>query len=173
MWFVSELLDPPARPQAGREWQAWWTLVVGFEAQHHLTRGGQDHRAVHERVLEYHRAIEPSTCSALAGALLQPAADALFADACDWSGTVDRHEPIAGGQAPAWEVVRDAAEAVAEAHSVEPGRIDGAASILLVDGIWWDVAAPRFALCSRAAAEDPHTARAMLMSVFASGLAVD
>ena len=169
----SELLDSLTRSVAAREWAAWWAVVVEFEARRHLSSGDLNHLAIHERSAEYNRAINPATSPVLAGALLQPAAEALFGDACSWGGSVDVQDPAGGGQAPAWEVVRDAAEAVAETRSVEPGSIGGAASILLVDGIWWDLAAPRFALCSRAAAEDSHTARVMLTSVFESGLVFD
>ena len=169
----SELLDPQTRSDAAREWAAWWAVLVDFEAERHFSSGDQNHLAIHARFAEYDRAVNPATSPVLAGASLQPAAEALFDDACSWRRSFDVQDPAGRRRAPASEVVRDAAEAVAEAHAVEPGSIDGAASILLVDGIWWDLAAPRFALCSRAAAQDPDTARAMLTSVFESGLAFD
>ncbi len=68
-----------------------------------------------------------------------------------------------------WHLVRDTAEAVAAEAGV--GVIDGSVSLLLVEGTWWELAAPQLVLCSVAAVEDPQVARAILHRVFTSGLA--
>ena len=50
------------------------------------------------------------------------------------------------------------------------GAVNGAVSVLLVEGIWWQLVAPQRALCSVVAAGDPKTAEAILREVFGSGL---
>jgi hypothetical protein len=168
----SELLEPSARAAAAREWTTWWATVVELESRRHSSNSDQDALARRERLLEYDRAINPATSPALSDALVRPAAETLFGEACSWDGTVDlpnARDVTSRRTTFAWEVVRDTAEAVAAAHHVDVGAIDGAASILLVEGVWWDLVA-RFALCSLAAADDPNVAGAMLHSVFESGL---
>jgi hypothetical protein len=159
----AELLESSARAEAAREWARWWETVVKYESRRHFDRGDQDPAARHEQVLEYGRAIEPVASGVLPGTVLQPAAQAVFGDACSWGGSV--HPPQARDvinrrKTFAWEVVRDTAEAVAAVHGVDVGVIDGAASILFVERVWWDLIAPRFAVCSLAAADDPNVAGA-------------
>jgi hypothetical protein len=169
----SALLESSARAEAARGRAKWWETVVKYESRSHFDPGDQDQAARYEQVLEYGRAIDPVTSSVLSGTALQPAAQAVFDDACSWGGSVDppnARDVTNQRKTFAWEVVRDTAEAVAAVHGVDVGVIDGAASILLVEGVWWDLVAPRFALCSLAAADDPNVAGEMLQSVFESGL---
>jgi hypothetical protein len=171
----SRLLDPAARADAAREWIAWWATLVEHESRRRLASHGQGARAKHEFFLEYDRAVHPQTSTALAGTVLHSPALALFAEACDWAGRAGADVQIPQDLASrqqifAWVVVRDSAEAVAAAYAVDAGAIDGAASVLLVDGDWWDLAAPRFALCSLAAATKPNVAGPVLRTVFESDI---
>lgn len=164
------LLDASARTAAGGEWATWWATLLKFEARRHFL-GREDFR---ERILEYHEAVDPETAPALAGTGLQAAARALAGEARDWAGRlpadVESPQDLTSG-AFAWVIVRDTAEAVATAHGVEVGQLDGAVTVLLVEGDWWELVAPRFAFCSLTAARQPDLSGAILHRVFESGLA--
>lgn len=171
----SRLLDPAIRSAAAREWTTWWETLVQHESRRHFDSGDGDAHAVHERFLEYHWVLNPETSPALAGTMLRPAALVLFAEGCDWGGRVtpelpDPRDLDSAGQPFAWALVRDTVEAVSAARGVDTADIDGAASVLLVEGDWWDLVAPGFALCSLAAATDPNVAGVLLHSVLESGL---
>jgi len=171
----SGLLDPASRANAAAEWTAWWATLVKHEARRHLDHG-DDPQATLERLFAYDRAVHPETCTALEGTVLRAPALALFGEASEWIGraAADVQEPSRGltdrSQAFAWVVVRDIAQTVAAAHGIDPGTIDGAASTLLVEGNWWHLTEPCFALCSLAAATDPDDADTILRSIFESGL---
>ncbi len=153
----------------------WWATLVDCESRRHFHSGDQDLRAIHERFLEYDRVVNPETSVVLAGTALESPALALYSEGCDWGGSADvavpRPEDLTStGQPFAWAVVRDTVEAVAAVRGVDTAAIDGAASVLLVEGKWWDLVTPGFALCSLAAATDPDVAASVLRSVFESGL---
>jgi hypothetical protein len=61
------------------------------------------------------------------------------------------------------------AEEVAAELGVSIGAVQGYALVLIVEGTWWELASPGFALCSLEAAQDPETANAVLRQVFISG----
>lgn len=171
----SGLLNPAARADAARAWASWWATLVECESRRHLDSGDQDARATRERILEYHDAVHPETSAALADTVLQSPATTLFGEAGDWAGrnTADvqiPHDPDNRPEIFSWAVVSDAVAAVAATRGVDARAIDGAASVLLVKGDWWELAAPRFALCSLDAATVPDVAGAMLRSIFESGL---
>ena len=71
----------------------------------------------------------------------------------------------------AWELVRDVAEATAVEHEVSVGVINCCALVLIVEGIWWELASPGVALCSVAAATNPDSTVAILREVLTSPLA--
>ncbi len=171
----SGLLEPAARTDAAREWATWWTTLVECESRRHFDTGDQDISATDERFLEYHRAVHPDTSAALADTVLQAPAAALFDEGCDWAGTLtaDIQGPqnlASRPQAFTWVVVRDTVEAVAVTCGVDVGALDGAASVLRVEGDWWDLVAPGFALCSSTAATNSNIVVAILRSVFESRL---
>lgn len=169
-----ELLEPSARAVAARDWLTWWDTIIRYESRAHVDCGAQDLSAIRERAVEYGEAIDPARPKALSGTALQPAAKAVFAEAQSWGGRVDMPDPGGnreGENAFQWEVIRDTAEAVAAAHRVDVGEIDGAASILFVKGVWWELVAPGHVFCSLAAAQDQNVAAAMLRSAFESRLA--
>lgn len=168
----SGLLDPSARTDAARDWATWWTTLLKFEAQRHFL--GADE--LREYVVDYDRAVDPKTATSLAGTTLEAAAVTLFGEALNWAGRLPADLPsprdlTSREEAFAWLVVRDTAEAVAIAEGVDAGAIDGAATVLIVEGEWWDLVTPSFALCSLAAATNSDMAGAILRSVFESGLA--
>ena len=166
----SELLEPSAREKESSHWAAWWSAVIGIDSRTHL---GHDER---DRIAgdEYERIVDPATSPMLAQKPgLRLAANALFAEGCRWAD--DAREPMLppASLRPGrfdWRLTRDIAEAVAAEANVGVGAINGAVSVLLVEGIWWQPVAPQCALCSVAAADDPKTAEAILHEVFSSGL---
>src|SRR6202012_4308786 len=67
-------------------------------------------------------------------------------------------------------VIRTTVAAVDDELGVAIHLLDGAVSVLNVEGPWWAVTAPGFGVCSLGASEDPATARAALSEVFASSV---
>jgi hypothetical protein len=104
---------------------------------------------------------------------LRSAAVNLFSEACQWADGVLRPERPPARPGPGrfdWHLTRDIAEQVAARAGVGVGAVSGAVSIVLVEGVWWERAAPQFAICSPAAADDRKIAESILRDVFASGV---
>ena len=147
--------------------------MVGIESRLHLGAGNTEAnpRGAHD---EYGQTVDPATSPALAPqSALPPAAQALFDEGCRWADAVRQPMlPPARGEAEmfAWSLTRDTAEAVAAHANVGVDAINGAASVLLVEDVWWALIATQFALCSVAAAQDPYVAEGILREVFSSGL---
>lgn len=162
----SELLEPSARVTAGRQWALWWVAVVDSESR--AQRGSGEDR---ER---YGRTFDPATSPALArDPVLRSAAGILFGEGCKWADTArDLLLPPAssGSQIFEWSSIRGIAEAVAAEAGVGVEAVSGAASVLLVEGVWWVVEVDGFALCSLAAARDPDLSEDILRETFRSSL---
>lgn len=103
-------------------------------------------------------------------AAFQQAVAAAFADGCRWFGRHCRPEPDTGHECFEWNPVRAVAEDVARRHHVSPGAVRGYAVVLMLDGTWWAGFGPGATACSVAAAQDPQTARDVLVEAFESGL---
>ena len=181
---LSRLLDRSARVDAAREWTRWWAILVQHETRRHFVKRDPDLGATPERDVEHHRerffeydrAVPPETSPRSRARCCDHRPWRSFGEGCHWARAARAEVQIpqkltSRPQTFPWVVVRDTAEAVAAAWGVDAGAVDGAASVLVVEGAWWDLVAPRFALCSVAAATDPGVAGAMLRSVFESGLA--
>ena len=69
-----------------------------------------------------------------------------------------------------WHLVRDVAEDVARRHQVSPSAVRGTAVVLRVEGTWWAGFGSGATACSIACAQDPQTARDVLLEAFESGL---
>jgi hypothetical protein len=69
-----------------------------------------------------------------------------------------------------WHLVRDVAEDVARRHQVSPSAVRGTAVVLRVEGTWWAGFGSGATACSIACAQDPQTARDILLEAFESGL---
>ncbi len=170
----SSLLDSAVRAEAARQWAAWWRGVIGAEPSAHLGPGTVDPAGQRQVLENYRQIVDPTVRgTSLAGwSVLQPAAEALFTEGCRWADAARQPLLPPARMRPGmfdWHLVRDTAEAVAAEAGV--GVIDGSVSLLLVEGTWWELAAPQLVLCSVAAVEDPQVARAILHRVFTSGLA--
>lgn len=168
-------LDPADQEAAARDWVRWWTTVIEYESQLRLFRGDdrtpQQFRALVE---SYHRQAHPETADSLAGSVLRPVAQSLFAEGCNWSSSFPSvHQAPHDPSAPGFDskLVRDTVKQVAANNHVEASTLDGAATILSVQGLWWCVPAPRFALCSAEAAKDKKIAGEVLCATLESGLA--
>ncbi len=158
------VLDQAGRTEAGAQWLRWWgALVVDEAAQRRNSSGG----------LRYGLWPDDNGWIANLGgdqAALQQAVAATFHDAGRW---FDRHrppEPDTGRACFEWHLVRHIAEDVARRHHVSPGAVRGYAVVLRVDEIWWAGFGSGATACSVAAAQDPQTARDVLLEAFESGL---
>ena len=69
-----------------------------------------------------------------------------------------------------WHLIRDTAEEVAAETGVSIEAVNGAVSVLFVEGVWGAVAAPGFAWCSLAAARDPKVCSEIVRATFKSSL---
>ena len=103
-------------------------------------------------------------------AALRQAVAAAYADGCRWFGRHRPPEPDTGRTCFRWNLVRDVAEEVARRHHVSPGAVRGYAVVLRLDGTWWAGFGSGATACSVAAAQDPRTARVVLLEAFESGL---
>ena len=170
----SALLDRGERERAAREWAAWWTRTLDAEQRVQCwSRESDRSEPFHDVVEEARRAVEPSTAPALTGAVLQPVAQRLFGEGGRRINDVrltalrpgpDSHRGFDPG------VIRETVATVADELGVAIHLLDGTVSILNVEGLWWEVTEPGFAVCSLAAGEDPAAAREALGAVFASSV---
>ena len=160
-----DVLDESGRAEAGAQWLRWWRgLVVAEAAQ------GSTPRAVIQR------SFWPGDDGRIAGlgpgdqSALQQAVAAAFEDGCRWFGHHRPPEPDTSQGCFEWRLVRDVAEYVARRHQVSPGAVRGNAVVLRVDGNWWAGFGSGATACSLACAQDPQTARDVLLEAFESGL---
>lgn len=160
-----DILDETGRAEAGAQWLRWWRGLVAAEATERSRNGegtpqsfwpGDDGRI---------GGLGPGDQSAL-----QQAIAAAFNDGCSW---LQRRRPLAPETERAcfeWHLVRDVAEDVARRHQVSPDDVRGTAVVLRVEGSWWAGFGPGVTACSVACAQDPQTARDVLLETFESGL---
>jgi hypothetical protein len=127
-----------------RQWIAWWRRIVAKES-------GTD-------------AADPPT-----DAGIPPLLRAHFADALSWR-TGDLPRPARRGRFDA-EMLGEVVHEISTAHDVPVGRLSGRVLLLAVRGQWWCPVRPGAALCSVAAAADPHLARTVAANVLASSRA--
>ena len=170
----SELLDPTAKAEAAQDWSAWWHYVVASRVEADFGGESATQEERRHNFVDRHRSVfDPPAWSSLSDrSALQAAARTLWRESCEWFTAARRpHLPPRSRDVLSWEHVRDAAEAIAAAQGVPVGAINGSALVLVVEGNWWELAAPGAALCSVLAATDPDTTRAILTRVFQSRLA--
>jgi hypothetical protein len=163
----SDKLEPSVARDAAHAWAAWWEDVVELDARAQLnsdvaanTASGQIGNPGTSPALDQTRA-------------LRVAAASLFAESCEWVETARRPMLPPARSHPGrfdWQLIREVADAVADDAGVDIGAINGAVSVLLVEGIWWKRVRPQFALCSVEAADDSTIAEDIVRDVFASGL---
>jgi hypothetical protein len=171
---IDQLLAPPSAAAAS-QWATWWRGLIRFQAggigPSRRLGPGDDLQAWLAEMRERHLAVfDPPGFESLASMPeLRAVVRATFA--ADGRPLLRRDPPTAvPPRAFAYGVVRAAAEAAAAEFGVSPGEIDGTAHVLDVQGAWFFLAAPGYALCSSAAAADPQVAAQLLGAVFASRL---
>ena len=162
-----ERLDGRSRQQAAVEWPRWWHAALAYEAQRSVEVSDSD---AHERVrrLAAMRAVaDPPQWTALEESpALRAAARLAYLDGCRWCDQHLQASIDAGRPAVFGPRVRRVAEQLSAVH--DPATVHGAVSVLLVEGPWWRLVAPRFAICSLDAAKDPDTAETILEAVLRS-----
>jgi hypothetical protein len=172
----SALLDRGERDRATHEWAGWWTQTLDSEQRMQCwSREPNRPKAFHEVVEEAGRTVAPSTAPALADTALQPVAQRLFDEGSRWINDVRLAAPRPRPDSPRGfdsNLTRETVAAVADELGVAVHLLDGTVSILNVEGLWWEVTDPGFAVCSLAASEDPAAAREALRAVFASSVRV-
>jgi hypothetical protein len=161
-----DVLDEAGRAAAGAQWLRWWWGLVAAGA---TERGGPG------EVIR--RSFWPGGDGRIAGlglgdqSALRQAVAASFDDGCSW---LHRWRPPVPQQTARacfeWHLVRDVAEDVARRHQVSPGAVRGTAVVLRVEGNWWAGFGSGVTACSVACAQDPQTARDVLLEAFESGL---
>jgi hypothetical protein len=160
-----DVLDAAGRAEAGAQWLRWWRGLVAAEATERVSPG---------EVIQY--SWWPGDDGRIAGlglgdqSALQQAVAAAFYDGCRWFGRHRLPEPGTGRECFEWHLVRDVAEQVARGHQVSLGAVRGTAVVLRVDGNWWAGFGPGVTACSVTCAQDPQTARDVLLEAFESGL---
>lgn len=161
-----DVLDEAGRAEGGVQWLRWWRGLVAAEATDWGSPG---------EVIAH--SFWPDGDGRIAGlgpgdqSALQRAVAASFGDGCRW---LHRHRPPeqdARRECFEWHLVRDVAEDVARRHQVSPGAVRGNAVVLRVAGTWWAGFGSGVTACSVACAQDPQTAREVLLEAFESGLA--
>lgn len=159
-----DLLGEDERQAAGRQWDSWWTDVLGVQGQSHEAL---DADAVRAQGLRRERVGCPPDFAALADrpALHRAVADC-WPQARHWlARRSDRSRGCFDDR-----LVRQIAEDVAFDHSVDVGAVRGRAVVLDVEGSWWHVLSPGAVVCSTAATADHETAQLVLRRAFESGL---
>ena len=160
-----DVLDEAGRAEAGAQWLRWWRGLVTAEA---TERGGGGDVIPHS--------FWPGDDGKIAGlgpgdqSALQQAVTAAFDDGCAW---FDRWRPPVPQTEQAcfdWHLVRDVAEDVARRHQVSPGAVHGTAVVLSAEENWWAGFGSGATACTVACAQDPQTARTLLLEAFESGL---
>jgi hypothetical protein len=160
-----DVLDEAGRAQAGAQWLRWWRGLVVAGATEKGSPGEVTRHSFWPDGDGRIAGLGPGDQSAL-----QQAVAAAYGDGCRW---LDRHrppEPDASQECFEWHLVRDVAEDVARRHQVSPGDVRGTAVVLRVEGTWWAGFGSGVAACSVACAQDPQTARDVLLEAFESGL---
>ena len=101
--------------------------------------------------------------------ILRPTAHRVCAAATGWASSVSLAAQPQGGPI-AWEVVRDAAEAVASDTGTAIGRLDAVLLPLAVRGPWWRQWGPGVGLCSIADLTDRDHAFRVCYGTLASSI---
>ena len=162
----SALLEGVDVTVAAREWVSWWHAVGQIEARTLL--GGESPA---ELGAEYGRILDPNTSPAM-GDSLRAVAQSLYREGCSWADSVEpalgQREATLGGFE--WHLLRNVVEDVAAEADVSVAAMSGAVSVVLVDGVWDAIAAPGFAWCSIAAAQDPRVCAEIVRATLKAGL---
>jgi hypothetical protein len=160
-----DVLDEAGRAAAGAQWLRWWRGLAVAEA---VERGSPGEVIRHS--------FWPGDDGRIAGlgpgdqSALQRAVAAAFDSGRSWLRRCRSPVPETGGACFEWHLVRDVAEDVARRHGVSPGAVRGTAVELRVEGNWWAGLGSGVTACSVACAQDPQTARDVLLEAFESGL---
>jgi hypothetical protein len=160
-----DVLDETGRAEAGAQWLRWWRGLVAAGATDRVSPG---------EVIQH--GFWPGDDGRIAGlgpgdqSALQRAVAAAFDDGCSWLRRWRPPEPDASQECFEWYLVRDVAEEVARRHKVSPGAVRGTVVVLWVEGKWWAGFGSGVTACSVACAQDPQTARDVLLEAFESGL---
>jgi len=169
-----EGIDAGQRAVAATQWVAWWDRLLAYavdDAKRSEDEGGYE---VMERLRlmteRQARAFDPPEFQSLASTPeLQRIVVATFQEGPEW---LNHARPEAQQAKPAesfaFEVVREAAERVAEERGFPLGDLRAVVHVLDVEGIWSYLPAPGCALCSMSAAADANAARLLLSEAFAS-----
>jgi hypothetical protein len=172
----SQVLGPASAVVAAAWWPSWWRAVVNQGAPTQLGSSSQQNGLqnwVREIATWHGPVFDPPEWASLEGSpALRDAARMLWIESCRRFGPArEPYLPPSCLDVFAWDQVRDAAERAADEHKVNPGKVNGCAQVLLVEGSWWHIVAPGVALCSIAAARDPAIAPVILKVAFDSYLA--
>jgi hypothetical protein len=166
---LSSRLEEAVRRQAGTEWEEWWEAAVGLDGGGSAAarEGGEALREYGRRVVAV---VDPLEWRSLAGRpALRRALVATFEDGLRFADSVrDLGDPPARPDLFRAEVVRDAAESVADAAGVPVSSLDARADVVDVHGRWWVVSQRGQLLCSAEAARDAEVASQALMALFGS-----
>jgi hypothetical protein len=160
-----DVLDEAGRAEAGAQWLRWWRGLVVAEATERGSVG---------EVIQH--SFWPGEDGKIAGLgpggqwALEQAVVAAFGDGCSWLHRWRSPVPETAQACFEWQLVRDVAEDVARRHQVSPGAVRGSVVALRADGNWWAGFGSGVAACSVACAQDPQTARDVLLEAFESGL---
>jgi hypothetical protein len=160
----SDKVDPSGVRDVAQAWATWWTPRLNYAPNSTVTWPPTSRLG--RRPTQRHRPRSKTPA-------LRATAGSLFAEGCGWADTARR--PVLPPARPHpgrfdWQLTRKVAEAVADDADVDLDAINGAVSVLLVEGIWWKRVRRQFALCSVEAADDPQIAEDILRDVFTSGL---
>jgi hypothetical protein len=164
----SDRVEPSLVRDVAQAWATWWDAAVELDARAQLNSDMCANIASGQMG-------NPATSPALNQApVLRVAAASLFDESCEWAENARQPLLPPPRTHPGrfdWQLTWGVAEAVAGDAGVDIGAINGAVSVLLVEGFWWKRVRPQFALCSFEAADDPEIAEDILRDVFTSGLA--
>lgn len=172
----AQLLGPTPAMATAVRWPSWWGAMVAQVAPAQLGPSLQQASSqswVSEIAAWDGPIFDPPEWLSLEGSpALRGAARTLWIEFCRWFGPArEPYLPPSCRDVFAWDQVRDAAGRAADEHEVSPGKVNGSAQVLLVEGSWWQIVAPGVALCSIAAARDPAIASIILKETFDSYLA--
>jgi len=160
-----DVLDGAGRAEAGAQWLRWWRGLVAAEAAE---------RSSLEEVIR--PSFWPGDDGRIAGlgpgdqSALQQAVAAAFGAGCSWFDRCRPPVPETEQACFEWHLVRDVAKDVARRHGVSPGAVRGTAVVLGVHENWWAGFGSGVTACSVACAQNPQTARDVLLEAFESGL---
>lgn len=173
---LTNVLRISERGTAATQWVTWWRKLIENEATEvKLRRNAAEQSRAHQerfaRVTRREQLFDPPRFESLASMpALQSAVATIFDDGVKWVnrlGSNGLQEPENATLFP-WAATRSAAAKVATTQGIPVGNLDATLHVLDVHGSWIHLAAPGYALCSKALQNDPLVANRLLYDVFAS-----